>query len=118
MSHGFISLVGAGPGDPGLVTVKALACIREADTVVYDFLANPCFLREAAADAELICVGKRGGQHTMRQPDINCLLVDLGTGARSHRCDPITSVIAHAASQGSTAKLCTAPDDDNVTIDP
>ncbi|NQT88612.1 HemD protein, partial [bacterium] len=78
MSKGFVSLVGAGPGDPGLITVKALDCIRTADTVVYDFLANPQFLRGARPDAEIICVGKRGGHHTLRQPEINALLVKLG----------------------------------------
>jgi len=82
MAKGIIFLVGAGPGDPGLITVKALDCIRTADTVVYDFLANPCFLREARPDAELICVGKRGGCHTLRQHEINQLLVELGQAGK------------------------------------
>ena len=76
MPHGCVYLVGAGPGDPGLITVRGLECLRTADVVVYDFLANPRLLREARADAELIYVGKRGGSHTMRQPEINALLVE------------------------------------------
>ena len=75
MSKGRVVLVGAGPGDPGLITVKGMACLRAADVVVYDFLANPRLLREAREDAELICVGKRGGTHTMKQDGINALLV-------------------------------------------
>ena len=72
---GMVSLVGAGPGDPGLITVKGLECLMTADVVVYDALANPRLLREAREDAELISVGKRGGCHTMRQEEINALLV-------------------------------------------
>jgi len=77
-THGMVSLVGAGPGDPGLITVKGLEALRAADVVVYDLLANPRLLNEARADAELICVGKRGGCHTMRQEEINALLVAKG----------------------------------------
>ncbi len=75
MNQGIVFLVGAGPGDPGLITVKGMECLRSADAVVYDLLANPRLLDEARPDAELICVGKRGGQHTMKQADINALLV-------------------------------------------
>jgi len=75
MTQGILFLVGAGPGDPGLITVKGLECLRAADAVVYDFLANPRLLREARDDAELICVGKRSGHHTMSQDEISALLV-------------------------------------------
>ena len=75
MPAGQVFLVGAGPGDPGLITVKGLNCLRAADVVIYDFLANRRLLREARDDAERIYVGKRGGQHTMTQDDINALLV-------------------------------------------
>ncbi|HUT36199.1 MAG TPA: uroporphyrinogen-III C-methyltransferase [Planctomycetota bacterium] len=78
MSRGVVLLVGAGPGDPGLITVKGVEALRKADVVVYDALANPRLLREARADAELVCVGKRGGCHTMRQEEINALLVAKG----------------------------------------
>ena len=78
MPDGRVFLVGAGPGDPGLITVRGLECLRTADAVVYDFLANPVLLREARADAEMIYVGKRGGDHTMGQEEINALLVAKG----------------------------------------
>ena len=77
-NKGVVSLVGAGPGDPGLITVKGMEALRTAEVVVYDALANPRLLREARADAELICVGKRGGHHTMKQEEINALLVAKG----------------------------------------
>jgi uroporphyrinogen III methyltransferase/synthase len=83
MSHGIVFLVGAGPGDPGLITVKGLECLRTADVVVYDLLASPRLLAEARPDAELLCVGKRGGHHTMKQEAINALLV---AKAKEGRC--------------------------------
>ncbi|MFB3897955.1 MAG: SAM-dependent methyltransferase, partial [bacterium] len=58
---GKVYLVGAGPGDPGLITVKGLTCIRTADVIIYDYLANPKLLAQAKPDAELIYVGKKGG---------------------------------------------------------
>ena len=77
---GKVYLIGAGPGDPGLITVKGMEALREADVVVYDYLANPGLLELARPDAEMIYVGKKGGSHTMEQPDINALLVEKGTG--------------------------------------
>jgi len=74
---GRVFLVGAGPGDPGLITVKGLAALRSADVVVYDALANPELLRECE-NAELINVGKRSNNHTKTQSEINELLVSLG----------------------------------------
>ncbi|VEN74657.1 Uroporphyrinogen-III C-methyltransferase; Uroporphyrinogen-III synthase [Candidatus Desulfarcum epimagneticum] len=83
---GKVFLVGAGPGDPGLITVKGLECVAKADVVIYDYLANPAFLRHAAKDAELIYVGKKGGDHTMSQEGINALIVQKAkTGARVTR---------------------------------
>jgi uroporphyrinogen III methyltransferase/synthase len=73
---GTVYLVGAGPGDPGLLTLRGKACIEEADVVVYDYLANPAFLEQAKAAAERIYVGKQGGRHTMNQQDISRLIVD------------------------------------------
>jgi uroporphyrinogen III methyltransferase/synthase len=70
-----VYLVGAGPGDPGLITVKGLEVLRRADVVVYDQLANPELLREAPAGAELIYVGKKAGAHALPQGGINELLV-------------------------------------------
>lgn len=71
---GTVYLVGAGPGDPGLITVKGLKCLRRAEVVVYDFLANPLFLDEAPPEAERIFVGKTRGCHTTPQEEINALL--------------------------------------------
>jgi len=82
MSKGFVSLVGAGPGDPGLLTVKGLERLRSAEVVVYDLLANRRLLREARPDAELICVGKRGGRHTMKQEEINGLLIEKANSGK------------------------------------
>jgi uroporphyrinogen III methyltransferase/synthase len=71
---GTVYLVGAGPGAPGLITVRGLACLRRADVVIYDYLANPLLLREAPATAETIYVGKCEGRHYLPQDDINALL--------------------------------------------
>ncbi len=70
-----VFLVGAGPGDPGLITVKGRDCIAGADVIIYDHLANPAMLNWAETRAELIYVGKQGGKHTMAQGDINALIV-------------------------------------------
>lgn len=71
-------MVGAGPGDPGLITVKGLELLRRADAVVYDQLANQTLLSEAREGAELVNVGKSSARHTMSQEEINRLLVRLG----------------------------------------
>lgn len=69
-----VYLVGAGPGDTGLITVKGLRCLQQADVVLYDKLANPQFLKEAPEGAELIYVGKVKGHHLLPQEQINELL--------------------------------------------
>lgn len=74
---GKVYLIGAGPGDPGLLGLKAKECLETADAVVYDRLADPRILAYARKDAEMIYVGKASANHTMRQPDINKLLVKL-----------------------------------------
>ena len=73
---GKVYLIGAGPGDPGLLTIKAKECIENADVVVYDYLASPFLLEYARIDAQVIYVGKKGGDHTLSQDKINLLLVD------------------------------------------
>lgn len=73
--NGIVYLVGAGPGDPGLLTVKGLECIHKADVLVYDYLATSALLRHARENAERIYVGKKGGDHTLSQDEINALLV-------------------------------------------
>ncbi len=70
-----VFLVGAGPGDPGLITVKGKECIQKADVIIYDYLASPALLKHASKSAELIYVGKKGGDHTLSQDEINSLLV-------------------------------------------
>ena len=72
---GKVYLVGAGPGDPGLLTIKALELLRQADVVVYDYLVNPDVLLSAPADAERIYVGKVGGGCQTQQSEINELLI-------------------------------------------
>ncbi|MFO7875522.1 MAG: uroporphyrinogen-III C-methyltransferase [Desulfovermiculus sp.] len=71
-----VYLLGAGPGDPGLLTLKARDILAAADIVVYDYLASPGLLKHCRDDAQRIYVGKKGGEHTMSQADINSLLVD------------------------------------------
>ena len=73
---GKVFLVGAGPGDPRLLTVGAMNCLREADVVVYDHLADESILAHVPPAAERIYVGKQSCKHTMRQEDINVLLAD------------------------------------------
>ncbi len=80
--RGFVSLVGAGPGDPGLITVAALDRLRDADVVVYDRLVNPAFLAEARPDAERIFVGKAPDAHTLSQDRIDDLLVERARAGR------------------------------------
>ena len=75
---GIVYLVGAGPGDPGLLTLRGKECLEAADVVVYDNLANPEFLSYAPESAERVYVGKRAGQHTLKQGQINALLVERG----------------------------------------
>lgn len=72
---GKVYLVGGGPGDPGLITVKGLALLRRADVVLYDRLVAPELLDEVPTTAERIPVGKTPGQHSLTQPEINALLV-------------------------------------------
>ncbi len=69
-------LVGAGPGDPGLMTLRARECIEKADVILYDYLVSPEILRWLPESAERIFVGKQAGRHTMPQEEINQLLVE------------------------------------------
>lgn len=71
-----VYLVGAGPGDPELITLRGLNLIKKADVIIYDRLANEELLRNAKKGAELIYVGKGRGAHTFRQEEINKLLVE------------------------------------------
>ena len=73
--EGRVYLVGAGPGDLGLVTLRAKECIEQADVIVYDHLANPEMLSWARESAEIIYAGKKAGEHALTQDEINALLV-------------------------------------------
>jgi len=75
MKIGKVYLIGAGPGDPGLITLKGMACLKKADVVVYDYLANEQLLNSLKEGAERIYVGKKGGEHTLPQEEINALIV-------------------------------------------
>ncbi|MBC9912994.1 uroporphyrinogen-III C-methyltransferase [Chitinophaga varians] len=73
----FLSLVGAGPGDPELITLKAIHTLRQADVVLYDALVNPLLLEYAPAQAIRQFVGKRCGSHSLPQEEINRLMVEM-----------------------------------------
>jgi len=73
---GKIYLVGAGPGDPGLLTLKGKECLEAADVVLYDYLANPVLLQYAPVAAQRIYVGRRGRGQYQDQADINRLLIE------------------------------------------
>jgi uroporphyrinogen III methyltransferase / synthase len=81
-TKGKVILVGAGPGDLGLVTLRAKECIEQADAIVYDHLANPEMLRWARDDAEIVYAGKQAGAHAMSQDEINKVLVDLAQSGK------------------------------------
>jgi uroporphyrinogen III methyltransferase/synthase len=73
---GICYLTGAGPGDLGLVTLKAREVIGSAEVLIYDYLCNPELLAWAPKEAEVVYVGKKAGAHTLPQEEINALLLD------------------------------------------
>ena len=79
LKHGKVYLVGAGPGDPALATIKAVQCLQKAEVVIYDYLASERLLEFAPPAAERIYVGKKAGDHAMSQGQINDLLVEKGS---------------------------------------
>ena len=81
-----VYLVGAGPGDPGLLTRRGAALLARADVVVYDRLAAPALLDLAPAGAERVDVGKAPGRAAMTQDEINALLVGAGQRRASKSC--------------------------------
>lgn len=76
-------LVGAGPGDPGLMTLRAKECIELADVIIYDYLVNPRFLAWASPGAELLYVGKKAKAHSVPQAGINALLIEKALEGKS-----------------------------------
>ncbi len=79
---GKVYLVGAGPGDPGLITVKGMRCLQRAQMVVYDRLMDPSLLDLAPAGAERVFVGKERGRQALTQDEINALLVEQGQAGK------------------------------------
>ena len=82
MTPGTVHLVGAGPGDPELITLRGLRLVREAEVIVHDRLGTEALLEFASADAELIDAGKAPGRHGMSQEEISDLLVGLARSGR------------------------------------
>jgi uroporphyrinogen III methyltransferase/synthase len=80
---GTVYLVGAGPGDPRLLTIKAAEMIAAADVIVYDYLVNPETLCHARRGAELIDVGKRAGQPSAVQTEINAILIEQARAGKT-----------------------------------
>jgi uroporphyrin-III C-methyltransferase len=83
MPNGKVYIVGGGPGDPGLITVKGLAALRRADVVLYDRLASSELLDEVPAHAERIDVGKEPKRHRRSQDEINSLLIEKAREGRT-----------------------------------
>jgi uroporphyrinogen III methyltransferase/synthase len=73
--RGKVYLIGAGPGDPGLITLRGVECLRRADVVLYDYLVNVRILEHTRSDAELVCLGKHGRTRIWKQQEINEALV-------------------------------------------
>lgn len=73
-----VYLIGAGPGDPGLITVKGLEFIKQCDTIIYDRLGTYQLLEMVKPDCRRIYVGKQAGSHYKKQPEINEILVEEG----------------------------------------
>ena len=101
MAKGKVYLVGAGPGDPGLITLRAVEILQRADAVLYDYLVNPQILRHCRPDAILVSLGKHGGGRILSQQEINERLITLAeiypTVARLKSGDPM--VFARAAEE-------------------
>ena len=78
---GKVYLVGAGPGDPGLITLRGVECLHQADVVLYDYLVNPDIVDHAPAGCELICLGRHGRDRIWSQDEINARMIEsAGTG--------------------------------------
>lgn len=82
MQPGWVWLCGAGPGDPGLLTLHALNALRQADVIVYDALVQEAVLAWARDDAEIVYAGKRGGKPSARQRDISLRLIELARAGK------------------------------------
>jgi uroporphyrinogen III methyltransferase/synthase len=76
VKQGIVYIIGAGPGDPGLITLRGIKCLQAADVIVYDHLVSTDILAFARKDAKRVYAGKRGGNHTIPQEEINRILVE------------------------------------------
>jgi len=81
-SQGIVYLVGAGPGDPGLLTLRGAECLGRADVVLYDYLANPSLLRHCRPDALLVCLGRHGRDRVWSQPQIHVAMIEHARAGR------------------------------------
>lgn len=109
-----LTLVGAGPGDPDLITVKGMKAIAKANVILYDALISKELLKYAKEDAVMVFVGKRGGRNYIQQEDINTLIVEhafqYGTVVRLKGGDPFVfgrghEEIEHAQSFGLATEI-------------
>jgi uroporphyrin-III C-methyltransferase len=82
-THGIVYIVGGGPGDPGLITVKGLECLRRADVVLHDRLVAQELLTEVPSHAELIDVGKEPKRHRRSQEEINDLMIEKARAGKN-----------------------------------
>lgn len=104
--RGSVALVGAGPGDPGLITVRGLELLRRADVVVYDRLVSPKLLDEAPPEARLVFAGKACGAHALPQQEINALLI--AEARRGHRVVRLKGGDAFVFGRGAEEALALA----------
>ncbi|MCI0332655.1 MAG: uroporphyrinogen-III C-methyltransferase [Planctomycetes bacterium] len=108
---GKVYLVGAGPGDPGLLTLRGAECIRIADVVLYDYLASPQLLAGAPPNAELVCLGRHGHGRLMSQAEISDAMIRHAHAGRSvvrlKGGDP--SIFAHLAEELAALEAAGVP---------
>ncbi|HEV3137675.1 MAG TPA: uroporphyrinogen-III C-methyltransferase [Pirellulales bacterium] len=108
---GKVYLVGGGPGDPGLITLRGCQCLAEAEVVLYDYLVNPQILTHVRPTAELICLGRHGRDRIMPQAEIDAALVRLAregrTVVRLKGGDP--AVFAHSAEETAALDAARIP---------
>lgn len=113
MAHtiGKVYLVGGGPGDPGLITLRGCQCLARADVVLYDYLINPQILAHANERAELVCLGRHGRDRIVPQDEINAQLVRHARAGRTvvrlKGGDPV--VFAHAAEEIAALQKAAVP---------
>ncbi len=108
---GTVYLVGAGPGDPGLITLRGCRCLQRADVVLYDYLVNPRILDHVRPTAQLICLGRHGRGRIVPQAEINQQLIDASRAGKSvvrlKAGDPV--VFAHAAEEIAALESARVP---------